>query len=162
MDQKKDYITPVGFKKLQKELRDLKYRERPEVTKVVTWAASNGDRSENADYTYGKRRLREIDSRMHYLIKRLESLEVVDPKTIQSLVVRFGASVTYCDGSGVERTYTIVGVDEIDLGRNRISWRSPIGRALLGAKVGDWVTINSPKGSDEVEVLVIRYEEIVE
>jgi transcription elongation factor GreB len=160
MAEEKEYITPLGFKRLQAELRDLRHRERPEVTQVVSWAASNGDRSENADYTYGKKRLREIDKRIHYLVKRLEGAQVVNPAEVVSEVVRFGATVTYQDELGAEKLITIVGVDEIDLDRKHISWRSPIARALIGAKVGDFVTVHSPKGAEEIEIISVVYQEI--
>ncbi len=156
----KNYITPAGFEKINKELHDLKHVERPEVTKLVAWAASNGDRSENGDYIYGKRRLRQIDSRIHFLSKRIDDAEVIDPTTIHSDVIQFGATVTVRDEDDKEKTYSIVGADEIDLSKGYISWLSPLGAALLRAraKVGDWVTYQTPKGELEVEVVEIKYQ----
>jgi transcription elongation factor GreB len=154
----KNYITPAGFKALVDELNDLKTRERPEVTRTVAWAAGNGDRSENADYQYGKRRLREIDRRIHFLSKRIEIAEVVDPASPKDrAVVQFGATVTYRNEEGDERTVQIVGVDEADLAKGTISWVSPIGRALLKGRVDDVVTFQSPKGPSELEILEITY-----
>ena len=123
-------------------------------------AASNGDRSENGDYIYGKKKLRELDKRLHYLLKRIDELEVVDPTTISSDTVRFGATVTFLNEEDREKTYTIVGVDEINLEKHHISWRSPIAKALLGSKNGDLVTVNTPKGSEELEILKIEYLEV--
>src|SRR5262245_25114570 len=126
----KHYMTPAGAKRLQDELDKLQHKERPDLVKVVAWAAGNGDRSENADYIYGKRRLREIDRRVRYLIKRLDSAEIIDPAKQKSDRVRFGATVTVEDEAGKEKTYSIVGADEIDLSRGLISYQSPIGKAL--------------------------------
>ncbi len=157
----KNYITPAGAERLRAELKKLRYEERPEVTKVVSWAAGNGDRSENGDYLYGKKRLREIDKRMRFLAKRLESAEVVDPLAINVEYVQFGATVTLRFEDDSEKTYSIVGVDEVDVNRGRISWMSPLAKALLKAKAGDYVTFHSPKGEQEVEVLAVVYKELV-
>jgi transcription elongation factor GreB len=153
----KNYMTPAGAERMRIELRKLRHEERPEVTKVVAWAAGNGDRSENGDYLYGKKRLREIDKRMRFLAKRLESAVVVDPVTVTATVVQFGATVDLRFEDDTEKTYSIVGIDEIDIARGRISWQSPLARALLKASEGDVVTFHSPKGMIEVEVLAIRY-----
>lgn len=153
----KNYITPGGAEALRAELKKLRYEERPEVTKVVSWAAGNGDRSENGDYLYGKKRLREIDKRMRFLAKRLEAAEIVDPLAIQVSYVQFGATVTLRYEDDSEKTYSIVGVDEVDLSKGRISWMSPLARALLKANEGDIVTFNSPKGQQDVEVISVRY-----
>ncbi len=154
---KKHYITPGGFKLLQDEFKQLKYVERPEVTATVAWAASNGDRSENADYQYGKRRLRQIDSRIHFLLKRIDSAEVIDPATIKYEYVTFGATVTILDDSDQEKKYSLVGIDNSDVARGHISYISPLGSALLKAKVGDYVTFTSPKGEQGVEIIAIEY-----
>lgn len=153
----KDFITPAGYQKLQEELRDLKYKERPQVTETVAWAASNGDRSENGDYLYGKKRLREIDRRLGYLSRRLDELEVIDPATISSERIEFGATVTFLDEEENKRTYSIVGTDEIDVDNGRISWKSPIASALLKSKEGDCVTVKSPKGTQDLEVVEVVY-----
>lgn len=157
----KNYITPSGFKKLKDELSRLLDDERPKLCEVIAWAAGNGDRSENADYTYGKRRLRQIDGRIRFLTKRIESSEVVGPAAHSSDRVFFGATVTVQDEKGDEKTYAIVGVDEIDLSKNRISWVSPLAAALLKKQVGDVVTFRSPKGLRELEIVKIRYEAVV-
>ncbi len=154
----KNYITPGGEQRLRSELKDLLYTKRPEVVSVVAWAASNGDRSENADYIYGKRRLREIDRRIRFLTKRLENAEVIDPSQFKSERVHFGATVRVVDENGKEKTFSIVGVDEIDAKNGRISWVSPMGKALLKAKVGDAVTVQTPKGQEDLKILEIRYE----
>ncbi len=156
----KNYMTPAGFQKLRDELQHLLNKERPTVTATVSWAASNGDRSENADYIYGKRRLREIDRRIRFLTKRLESAEVVDPAQKKSDQIFFGATVTVCDEEGEEKTYSIVGVDEIDFSKNHISWVSPLALALMKARVGDLVNFKSPKGPRELEVVRIEYKTI--
>lgn len=156
----KNYITPKGFKKLQDELDRLLNDERPKLCEVIAWAAGNGDRSENADYTYGKKRLRQIDGRVRFLTKRIQASEVVDPSQRDSDQVFFGATVTIRDEDGDERTYTIVGVDEIDLHKNRISWVSPLASALLKKSVGDIVTFKSPKGPRELEIVQVRYEAV--
>lgn len=153
----KNYITPDGAKRLREELLHLLDVVRPEVTKTVAWAASNGDRSENGDYIYGKRRLREIDRRIRFLTKRIESAEIVDPVTLKSDQVRFGATVTVRDSGGKQRTYSIVGVDETDVKRGHISWISPLGSALLKNRVGDAVSFRSPKGEETLEIIEIRY-----
>jgi transcription elongation factor GreB len=156
----KNYMTPEGFARLREELNTLLRQERPEVVKVVTWAAGNGDRSENGDYIYGKKRLREIDRRIRFLSKRLESAQVVDPahQTNRDQVF-FGATVTYAQESGSEHTVTIVGADEADLERGQVSCVSPIARALLRARTGDAVELRTPAGLQILEVLAIRYEE---
>ena len=156
----KNYITPGGYARLKSELKELVERERPEVVRTVSWAASNGDRSENGDYIYGKRRLREIDRRVRYLIKRLENAEVVDPRDSDLDRVFFGATVVYADPRGAEHTVSIVGVDEADPGRGRVSWISPIARALFKAEEGDVVTLRTPAATEQIEILEIRYEEI--
>ncbi|HBF12025.1 MAG TPA: transcription elongation factor GreB [Deltaproteobacteria bacterium] len=156
----KNYITPRGAKKLTDELRHLLHTERPKLTEVIAWAAGNGDRSENADYIYGKRRLREIDRRIRFLEKRIEAFDVIDPASIRSDIILFGATVTVCDEEGNEKTYSIVGIDESEASRGHISWISPLARALLKSKKGDVVTFPSPKGIREIEVIKIVYEEI--
>jgi transcription elongation factor GreB len=154
----KNYVTPEGFKKLQDELLHLRRVERPKVVEIVSWAAGNGDRSENGDYIYGKKRLREIDRRIRYLTKRHESAEVVDPALQKNRKqVFFGATVTYADGDGVENTVRIVGVDEADLNAGLVSWISPIARALLKAGVGDTVKLRTPGGEQLIEVIGISY-----
>lgn len=158
--EKRNYITPHGYKKLLDELHSLLKEERPEVTKLVQWAASNGDRSENADYLYGKRRLREIDRRMRFLNKRLEAAMVVDPSQIKSEKIQFGASVEIMDEEGVTKRYTIVGVDEVKTEVGRISWQSPIGRSLLGKEVGDEVIIHAPTGERTYEVISVNYKPV--
>ena len=156
----KNYMTPGGVKRMQEELHHLKTKERPEVTAVVSWAAGNGDRSENGDYIYGKKRLREIDRRIRFLSKRLDNVEIVDPLKVEGDQVRFGATVTFRDEDGVEKTYSIVGIDEADVERGRISWISPIANALFKARIGDYVTFKSPKGLRELEILDIKYVEL--
>ena len=154
----RNYMTPEGFRAMQEELRHLRRVERPKVVEVVSWAAGNGDRSENGDYIYGKKRLREIDRRLRYLGKRLESAEVVDPAQQKDRDrVYFGATVTFVDGKDVERRLRIVGVDEADLERGRISWVSPLARALLRAGRGDVVDLRTPAGVEQVEVVDIEY-----
>jgi transcription elongation factor GreB len=154
----KNYITPGGFKKLQDELAQLWKVERPAMVTTVTWAAGNGDRSENGDYIYGKRRLREIDRRMRYLSKSLDRAVVVDNTGKQQDRVFFGATVTYRVASGEEREITIVGVDELDANAERVSWRSPLAAALLKARVGDTVTLKTPLGAERLEVVALRYD----
>jgi transcription elongation factor GreB len=160
----KNYTTPGGLQRLKDELRFLLTRERPAVTEVVTWAASNGDRSENADYQYGKRRLRQIDGRIRFLTKRIEAAEVVDPEKPRSTQAAarafFGATVRYASASGTERVVSIVGTDEVDLSRNHISWQSPLGRALLKSAEGDCVSLQAPGGTEDLTVLDVRYERI--
>ena len=160
----KNYITPAGLQRLRDEHHFLLTKERPAVTKVVQWAASNGDRSENADYQYGKRRLRQIDSRIRFLGKRIDAAEVVDPEARRSAQaaerVFFGATVRFSNGKGEEREVHIVGADEVDLNRNYISWVSPLARALIKSKEGDRVTLRAPGGIEQLEVLEVRYEHI--
>ena len=154
----KNYITPSGLQRLRDERRFLVTRERPAVTEVVAWAASNGDRSENADYQYGKRRLREVDRRIRFLSKRIDSAEAVDNAGRDDDRVYFGATVTYRDRAGADRTVTIVGIDEVDPARGRVSWISPIAKALLKARAGDVVTLRTPAGAEEIEIDAVRYE----
>jgi transcription elongation factor GreB len=154
----KNYITPAGHARLKSELKTLVEVERPEVVRTVSWAASNGDRSENGDYIYGKRRLREIDHRIRYLIKRLEIAEVVDPRDQAQDQVFFGATVTYRDSKDEERTVSIVGTDEVDPARGRVSWVSPVAKALLRAREGDVVILQTPAGPEKLEVIEVRYE----
>jgi transcription elongation factor GreB len=156
----KNYITPAGHRRLSEELARLWKVERPALVQTVAWAAANGDRSENGDYLYGKRKLRQIDSRLRRLSKILDSAEVVDNAGKRHDRVFFGATVTYQPASGDERTVTIVGVDELDAGGERISWRSPLATALLKAKVGDLVTLHTPRGPEELEVVAIRYDAV--
>jgi transcription elongation factor GreB len=160
----KNYITPAGFERLIEERRFLLTRERPAVTKVVAWAASNGDRSENADYQYNKRRLRQIDGRIRFLTKRIDAAEVVDPETPRegraATQVFFGATVRYANAAGVEREVSIVGVDEVDLDRNHISWESPLARALMKSAPGDTVVLHAPGGTEKLEILDVRYQRI--
>ncbi|MBP2294828.1 transcription elongation factor GreB [Azospirillum rugosum] len=154
----KNYMTPAGFQRMQAELRNLLRVERPKVVEVVSWAAGNGDRSENGDYLYGKKRLREIDRRIRFLNKRLESAEVVDPtRQTNRDRVYFGATVTYAREDGAENTITIVGADEVDLDRGHVSWISPIARALLKAQEGDLVDLRTPAGVEQIEVVAITY-----
>jgi len=154
----KNYITPQGYARLRAELLDLIDNERPRIVEIVHWAASNGDRSENGDYLYGKKRLREIDRRIRFLTKRLEIAEVADPRLHHgSDQVFFGATVTYADARGEERTITILGIDEADSLQGQVSWISPIARALLKARVGDEVRLVTPQGVQEIEVLDVRY-----
>ncbi|HXH30339.1 MAG TPA: transcription elongation factor GreB [Bacteriovoracaceae bacterium] len=155
--KKNNYITPTGFKRLQDELEQLLRVERPEVTRLVQWAASNGDRSENADYLYGKKKLREIDRRVRFLSGRLDDSVVVAPETIVSEKVQFGALVTVCDEHGLVKKFTIVGVDEVDTARGHISWQSPIGMSLLGKTVGDSVLVKLPSGEMCYEINSIEY-----
>ncbi len=156
----RNYMTPKGADRLRAELHELLHVERPKVVETVAWAASNGDRSENADYIYGKRRLREIDRRARFLSRRLDSAQVVDPAAQVSDRVLFGATVTVLDGDGRERVYQIVGIDETDAKRGRVSWISPVGKSLLQAKVGDVVLLKTPKGEEELEVGGIEYKPI--
>ena len=152
----KNYITPEGYARLKSELKQLVEVERPEVVRTVSWAASNGDRSENGDYLYGKKRLREIDRRVRFLIKRLESAQVVDARGRDTDQVFFGATVRVRGRDG-ERRLTIVGVDEVDPARGQVSWISPIARALLKAREGDTVALRTPAGSEALEILEVRY-----
>ena len=154
----KNYMTPTGFATLQEELRKLMREERPKVVEVVSWAAGNGDRSENGDYIYGKKRLREIDRRARYLTKRIESATVVDPAQQQGLSqVFFGATVTYVKEDDSEHTVTLVGVDEADLAKGKISWISPVAKALMKTREGDAVELRTPAGTETIEVVSIRY-----
>ena len=157
----KNYITPAGLQRLKDEHRFLMNRERPAVTQVVAWAASNGDRSENADYLYGKRRLRQIDSRIRFLTRRIDAAEVVDPEIPRqgsaAARVFFGATVRYSDAAGAEHEVSIVGIDEVDLNRHYISWMSPLARALMKARPGDTVLLRAPKKVEELEILDVRY-----
>ena len=157
----KNYLTPTGWQRLRDELRWLVNTERPAVTQVVSWAAALGDRSENADYLYGKKRLREIDRRIRYLTKRLEVAEVVDPATREETdQVFFGATVTYATADGTENTVRIVGIDETDPSKHYVSWISPVARALIKAREGDTVSLRTPGGDEELEILDVRYEAI--
>jgi transcription elongation factor GreB len=152
----KNYITPAGYARLKDELKNLVELERPQVVKTVAWAASLGDRSENADYIYGKRRLREIDRRIRFLIKRLESAQIVESAGRDTDQVFFGATVRLKGKTG-EKTLTIVGVDEVDPARGRVSWVSPMAKALLKAREGDTVTLRSPAGDQQLEILKVSY-----
>ena len=157
----KNYITPAGFRRLKDEALRLLDRERPDLVKVVAWAASNGDRSENADYIYGKRRLREIDRRIRFLTKRMEAAEVIDPTAREATdQVFFGATVTVMDEAGKEATYAIVGIDEADVARGRLSWISPLARALLKRREGDEVTFKAPGGDQVLEIVNVEYKEL--
>jgi len=161
----KNYITPAGLQRLRDELKFLLAKERPEVTRIVAWAAGNGDRSENADYQYNKRRLREIDRRIHFLVKRIDAAEVVDPESPRigrgrERRVFFGATVRYANAAGEERIVRIVGLDEIDLERSHISWKSPLARALMHSAAGDRVVLHAPGGTESLDVLEVRYERI--
>lgn len=160
----KNYITPAGLQRLKDEHRFLLTRERPAVTQVVAWAAGNGDRSENADYQYGKKRLRQIDGRIRFLTKRIDAAEVVDPEAPRgahaAVRVFFGATVRIAGAGGAEREVCIVGVDEVDLERNCISWISPLARALMKKASGDRVVLHAPGGKEQLQVLDVRYERI--
>ena len=160
----KNYMTPEGFTRLKDELDQLLGHERPELVATIAWAAGNGDRSENGDYIYGKRRLREVDRRIRFLIKRLDAAEVVDPLSRRDEGeddrVYFGATVTVRNTKDEERTVSIVGVDEIDTARGYISWVSPMARALLKAREGDTVTLNTPGGVEDLDILLVRYERL--
>jgi transcription elongation factor GreB len=160
----KNYMTPGGLQRLRDELRFLLTRERPAMTHVVAWAAGNGDRSENADYQYGKRRLRQIDGRIRLLTKRIDAAHVVDPDSPRSgkaaTQVFFGATVRYVNGAGVEQVVSIVGADEVDLDRRHVSWRSPLARALMKSGPGDRVALHAPAGSEDLRILEVRYQRI--
>jgi len=160
----KNYNTPTGLQRLRDELRFLLIRERPAVTQVVAWAAGNGDRSENADYQYGKRRLRQIDGRIRFLTKRIDAAEVVDPEASRSgqalRKIFFGATVRYANAAGSERVVSIVGADEVDLHRNYISWLSPLARALMKSGPGDRVVLHAPRGTEQLEILEVTYQRI--
>ena len=154
----KNYVTPAGFAALEEELRQLMREERPKIVEVVRWAAGNGDRSENGDYIYGKRRLREIDRRVRYLSKRIDAAEVVDPNLQQGLKqIFFGATVTYVMKDGTQVTVKIVGVDEADIDQGKISWISPVAKALMKAQVGDTVKLRTPTSSELIEIISIKY-----
>ena len=157
----KNYMTPGGYARLDAEFNQLWKVERPRLVETISWAASNGDRSENGDYIYGKKRLREVDRRIRFLSKRLEHAEVVDPATREGTdQVFFGATVTIADSDGNESTYAIVGIDEADAGHGRIAWISPMARALLKAREGDMVNVQTPEGRREVEIVEVRYQAI--
>jgi transcription elongation factor GreB len=160
----KNYITPIGLQRLRDELKFLLTRERPAVTQVVAWAAGNGDRSENADYQYGKKRLREIDRRIRFLAKRIDAAEVVDPEGprdgLAATRVFFGATVRFANAAGTARVVSVVGLDEVDLDRNHISWRSPLARALMKSGPGDSVVLRAPGTTEELKILEVRYERI--
>lgn len=157
MDNNKNYITPEGLAKLREEYQSLMHGERPKIVEIVQWAASNGDRSENADYQYGKKRLREIDRRVHFLTKRIEDAEVVDPKAMKGEKVLFSATVTLVNEDGDEVIYQIVGEDEFDPKVGKISWKSPVARALLGKKLGDEVKLVKPAGEEYVTIENVEY-----
>lgn len=163
-NQGKNYITPGGLERLKEERQFLLAKDRPAVVEVVSWAAGNGDRSENADYQYGKRRLRQIDGRIRFLEKRIEAAEVIDPEAPRTgqraTRAFFGATVRYANAAGAEREVCIVGTDEVDLERNHISWASPLGRALMKAAEGDEVVLHAPGGKETLSVLEVRYERI--
>jgi len=160
----KNYITPAGLERLRAELKFLLTRERPAVTEVVAWAAGNGDRSENADYHYGKKRLREIDRRIRFLRRRIDAAQIVDPAAPRTgraaTQVFFGATVRFSNEAGTEREVRIVGADELDLDRGYISWMSPLANALMKSGEGDTVILRAPGGTEELEILEVRYEEI--
>jgi transcription elongation factor GreB len=158
----RNYMTPAGFARLRGELDQLVSGERPALVATVAWAAGNGDRSENGDYIYGKKRLREIDRRIRFLVRRLDNAEVVDPSTPRDddAQVFFGATVTVADSHREERTISIVGIDEIDTARGHISWISPMARALLKSREGDTITLRTPGGAEQVEVVSVRYVEL--
>jgi len=160
----KNYITPGGLQRLKEEHEFLLIKDRPAVAEVVAWAAGNGDRSENADYQYNKRRLRQIDGRIRFLSKRIEAAEMVDPEAPRTGQAKsrafFGSTVRYCNAEGDEREVCIVGTDEVDLNRNHISWVSPLGRALLKSTEGDNVILHAPSGNQELTIIEVRYERI--
>ncbi len=159
-NSEKNYITPSGLEKLRSEYSQLFHVERPKIVETVAWAASNGDRSENADYIYGKRRLREIDSRLRFLAGRMEKAEVVDPSQIQSDKVLFGATVTVMDEDDQLHTYQIVGEDEWDIQKKKISWKSPVAKALMGKKVHDQVVVHKPLGEEVFEIQKIEFRSV--
>jgi transcription elongation factor GreB len=159
-DEAKNYITPAGHRRLQEELARLWKVERPAMVTTVAWAAGNGDRSENGDYIYGKRKLREIDRRIRYLSKVLDGATVVDNSGRTHDRVHFGATVTILNETGAEREVTIVGVDELDSGDARVSWRCPLAKALLTARVGDTVTLRAPRGPERLEIIAVRYDDL--
>ena len=157
---KERFITPAGFARIRAEYEQLFGEERPKLVETISWAAANGDRSENGDYIYGKRKLREIDRRIRYLAKTLDGAVVVDNSGRTPERVHFGATVTILYETGDEREVTIVGVDELDSGDARVSWRSPLAKALLTAKVGDTVTLRAPRGPGRLEILAVRYDDL--
>lgn len=157
MSQTPNYITPQGLKTLQEEYKELMLVERPKIVEVVSWAAGNGDRSENGDYIYGKRRLREIDKRLRFLSQRMDHVQVIDPAKLSGEKVIFGAMVSYVDESGSEQSVQIVGEDESNPAKGRISWRSPLAVALLGKKAGDEVLLKRPKGNEMVEITAVQF-----
>jgi transcription elongation factor GreB len=159
-DGVKNYITPGGYRRLREELARLWKVERPAIVATVAWAAGNGDRSENGDYIYGKRKLREIDRRIRYLSKSLDRAVVVDNAGKAHERVRFGATVTILYETGDQREVTIVGMDELDSGDARVSWRSPLARALLAARIGDTVTLRAPRGLERLEIVAVRYDDL--
>jgi len=158
----KNYITPGGHARLMGEFLWLMNKERPEVTAIVSWAAGNGDRSENGDYIYGKKRLREIDKRIHFLTKRLDTAEIIDPTAPREdkMQIFFGATVTFSNQRGKKKTVSIVGVDEIDTTKGYISWISPMARALIKTRQGDIVNLHSPGGTKKIKVLEVKYRTI--
>jgi len=157
----RNYMTPGGFARLKAELNGLVDKQRPEVVATVAWAASNGDRSENGDYIYGKKRLREIDRRIRFLTKRLDAAVVVDPAAREPTdQVFFGATVTLANGSGTQKLYSIVGIDEADVSRGRISWISPLAKALIKAREGDTVVVKTPGGEESLEIEAVEYKAI--
>jgi transcription elongation factor GreB len=160
MEEVKNYITPGGHRRLQDELARLWKVERPQMVSTVSWAAGNGDRSENGDYIYGKRKLREIDRRIRHLSKSLDRAVIVDNAGKTHQRVHFGATVTILYESGDEREVTIVGVDELDSGAARISWRSPLARAVLTKNVGDTVVLRAPRGPERLEIVAVRYDDL--
>ena len=158
MPEIKNYMTPAGHLALQDELYQLVNKERPEIVQIVNWAASNGDRSENGDYLYGKRRMREIDRRIRFLTKRLENAIVVNPETRENTdQIFFSATVTIERENGLEQTIKIVGEDEIDASKNKISWKSPLAQALIKAREGEQVWLNTPDGREQIEILSVQY-----
>ncbi|HLT22149.1 MAG TPA: transcription elongation factor GreB [Bacteriovoracaceae bacterium] len=157
MIKKTNYITPNGHQRLVDELNQLLKVERPEITKLIQWAASNGDRSENADYLYGRKRLREIDRRLRFLNSRINEAVIIDPLQTKSNKVQFGATVTVSDEEGNEKSYSIVGIDEVDTSKGYLSWKSPIGSALLTKEEGDEVVIRTPQGEIVFEIISIEY-----
>lgn len=158
IDTTKNYVTPFGLAQLQDEYKHLRYEERPKIVEVVRWAAGNGDRSENGDYIYGKKRLREIDRRVRYLLKRIDSAVVIDPQLQKNLTkVFFGATVTFVRRDGTETTVKIVGIDEANLAEGKISWTSPVAKSLLKAEIGDKVKLLTPEGNDVLEIIKLHY-----
>ncbi len=157
MDNSRNYITPAGVEKLKAEYAELFHNERPKLVEIISWAASNGDRSENADYIYGKRRLREIDKRLFFLTGRLEKVMIVDPATLSGKKILFGATVTLRDEDEQSKTYQIVGEDEFDIQLGKISWRSPVAKALLGKSEGDEVLIHKPAGEETFFIEKVLY-----